>query len=196
MTVERFPSPLLGVSSRGAHLTAYVGKGRDMRVWVAKRSARIFTHPGKLDTSVAGGVKAGDTALDCVVAESDEEASLDRAFVRERAVPTGAVTYVSRNPRNDTVQPVVLYVFDLEVPEDVKLAPQDDEVEAFMLMSVDEVFDAMLEWRFKPNCCLVMIDFFIRHGIITDENEPQYLELLTRLHRPLPIPLAPSRKDA
>ncbi|KAL2106438.1 hypothetical protein VUR80DRAFT_6704 [Thermomyces stellatus] len=174
-------------------MTAYVGSGRDMRVWVAQRSRRIFMHPGKLDTSVAGGVKAGDSALDCVVAESDEEASLPRAFVREHVVPTGMVSYVSRNAKNDTYQPVVLYVFDLQVPDDMELRPHDDEVEAFHLMSVDEIFDAMLEWRFKPNCCLVMIDFFARHGIITEENERDYLEILTRLRRPLPVPLTPRR---
>lgn len=195
MTLERFPSPLFGTASRGAHMTAYVGKGKDMRVWVAKRSARIFTHPGKLDTSVAGGVKASDTARECIVAESDEEASLPKDYVREHVVPTGMVSYMARNKKNDTYQPVVLYVFDLQVPEDMPLKPQDDEVEAFSLMSVQEVFDAMLEWKFKPNCCLVMIDFFVRHGIITEENEADYLEILTRLRRPLPVPLAPS-KDA
>lgn len=194
VTLERFPSPLFGIAARGAHMTAYVGKGRDMKVWVARRSPRIFTYPGKLDTSVAGGVKAGDSALDCIVAESDEEASLSRPFVRENVVPTGMVTYLARNKKNDTYQPVVLYVFDLQVPPNMPLAPQDDEVEAFHLMSVDEVFDAMFEGEFKPNCCLVMIDFFARHGVITEENEGEYLELLTRLRRPLPVPLAPRRR--
>ena len=193
VTLERFPSPLFGIASRGAHMTAYVGAGPSLKVWVAQRSRHIYTYPGKLDTSVAGGVKASDTALDCIVAEADEEASLDTSFVREHVVPTGMISYLSRNVKNDTYQPVVLYVFDLQVPSDMPLKPHDDEVEAFHLMSVREVFDAMLEWRFKPNCCLVMIDFFVRHGVITEENEPDYLELLTRLRRPLPVPLAPSR---
>lgn len=193
VTLERYPSPLFGTTSRGAHLTAYVGRGPSMKIWVAERSHKIFMHPGKLDTSVAGGVKASDTPLDCIVAESDEEASLDRAMVRENAVATGAVSYLSRNVKNDTYQPVVLHVYDLELGPETTLAPQDDEVEAFHLMSVEEVVDAMMEWRFKPNCCLVMIDFFIRHGIITDENEPDYLELLTRLRRQLPVPLAPNQ---
>jgi isopentenyldiphosphate isomerase len=113
--------------------------------------------------------------------------------VRSNAVPTGVVTYVGNNRKNDTFQPVVLYVFDLEVSEDVVLRPQDDEVEAFKLMSVEEVREAMMRWEFKPNCCLVMIDFFVRHGIITQEDEGDYLELIMRLRRPLPVPLGPSR---
>lgn len=29
---------------------------------------------------------------------------------------------------------------------------------------------------------LVIIDFLIRHGHLTPENEPQYQEIVTRLH--------------
>jgi hypothetical protein len=32
-------------------------------------------------------------------------------------------------------------------------------------------------------------DFFIRHGIITPENEPNYIEIASRLHRELEFPL-------
>lgn len=69
--------------------------------------------------------------------------------------------------------------------------PQDDEVSEFYLMGVDEVKQAMFNEEFKPNCTLVMIDFFIRHGIITEENEADYLELAARLRRRLPVPVAP-----
>ncbi|SPN99163.1 related to thiamin pyrophosphokinase [Cephalotrichum gorgonifer] len=196
VTLERYVSPLFGTVSLGAHMTAYVGSGRDMKIWVAKRSAKIFTYPGKLDTSVAGGVKAGDSPLECIVAESDEEASLDRDFVRQNVVATGMVSYMGNSRRNDTIQPVVLYVYDLQTPEDMILKPQDDEVESFTLMTVDEIFEAMLGGKFKTNCCAIMIDFFVRHGIVTEENEPNYLELITRLRRRLPVPLAPSKNTA
>ncbi|CAI4215545.1 unnamed protein product [Parascedosporium putredinis] len=194
VTLERWPSPIFGIASRGAHLTAYVGRGRDMKIWIAHRSKRIFTYPGKLDSSVAGGIKADDTPRECITAEAWEEASLDRDFVRDNVKATGMVSYVGENKRNGTIQPVVLYVYDLEMPEDMELKPQDDEVEFFSLMSVDEVRNAMLEYKFKPNCCLVMIDFFVRHGIMTDENEEDYLELITRLRRTLPVPLSPSKR--
>lgn len=52
---------------------------------------------------------------------------------------------------------------------------------------------------FKPNCALVLIDFFIRHGIIAPDTEPgekeghshhrenahyfaDYMKIVTRLH--------------
>ncbi|PKS04969.1 hypothetical protein jhhlp_008335 [Lomentospora prolificans] len=194
ISLERWPSPIFGIASRGAHLTAYTGKGRNMKIWIAQRSSKIYTYPGKLDSSVAGGVKADDTPLECITAEAWEEASLDEKFVKENVKSTGMVSYVGENKRNGTIQPVVLYVYDLEVPEGMELKPQDEEVEYFMLMSVDEVRNAMLEYKFKPNCCLVMVDFFVRHGIMTDENEEDYLELITRLRRTLPVPVSPSKR--
>ncbi|KAJ0160540.1 Uncharacterized protein CTA2_7789 [Colletotrichum tanaceti] len=195
VSIERFPAPLFGISSRGAHMTAYVrtakeeGEGRGViKIWVPRRSAHLFTFPGLLDTTVAGGVKAQDSPFDCIVAEAAEEASLPADYVREKALAVGAVTYVSMNRQKGTFFPTVLYVYDLELPESIKPEPGDDEVSGFELMTVDEVVDAMLEERFKPNCVLVMLDFFIRHNIITPDNNDEYLDIVTRLRRRLPVP--------
>ena len=190
--LQRFPAPLFGISSRGAHMTVYVRHGsgpEEVKIWVATRSRTSWTYPGKLDTSVAGGVKAGDTPLSCVAAEAAEEAGLDSDMVRERAVPAGCITYVSRGKAYGTVTPTLLYVFDLEVGADeVVLAPVDNEVEMFDLMSVREVKQAMFADRFKPNCNLVMIDFFLRHGILRGKEAEGLRE---RLHRRLPVPTEP-----
>lgn len=201
--MERFPAPLFGIGSRGAHMTAFVrgsgaggetGEAGDMKIWVARRGKHLFTYPDMLDTTVAGGVKAADGPLECVVGEADEEASLPAALARSRARAAGAVTYVTRSSRRSgLLSPTVLYVFDLELPAGVRPAPKDGEVAEFLLLGVEEVRAAMLRGEFKPNCNLVMIDFFIRHGIVTDANEPDFLDLCTRLRRPLPIPTAPER---
>ncbi|KAK1995111.1 NUDIX domain-containing protein [Colletotrichum falcatum] len=193
VSIERFPAPLFGISSRGAHMTAFVrtgggGGGDGIKVWVPRRSEHLFTFPGLLDTTVAGGVKAGDSPLDCVVAEAAEEASLPAGFVRDNARAVGAVTYVSMNRQRGTFFPTVLYVYDLELPESIEPAPGDDEVSGFALMDVAQVKSAMLAGRFKPNCVLVMLDFFVRHNIITPENNDEYLEIVTRLRRRLPVP--------
>lgn len=55
-------------------------------------------------------------------------------------------------------------------------------------MTIDEVKAALATSEFKTNSALVMIDFFIRHGIITAENEEHYAEIVARLHRKLPLP--------
>jgi 8-oxo-dGTP pyrophosphatase MutT (NUDIX family) len=192
--LERFTAPLFGIAGRGAHLTAYVHTSEGMKIWIARRSPHLFTYPNMLDTSVAGGVKADDTPFDCIVAEANEEASLPTAFVKGNAKAVGAVTYVAESKKSGCIQPTVLYVYDLELPDYMAPVPKDEEVFAFYLWSVEEVTEAMMRREFKPNCCLVMIDFFIRHGIISQENEADYLELTSRIHRQLPVPMAPERQ--
>ena len=86
------------------------------------------------------------------------------------------------------MQPEVQYVYDLELPEDTVPKPGDDEVEEFYLWSVEEVQEAMRKGEFKPNCALVVLDFLIRHGILTTESERDYIEIVSRLHRKLEFP--------
>lgn len=172
-------------------MTAYVKDANGLlRVWVARRAKDLHTYPGMLDTTVAGGVKATDTPRDCIVAEADEEAALPRAYVEERIVAAGAVTYVTRKV-DGGVSPTVLYVYDLRMDDGdgVEPRPKDGEVEGFYLIGVDEAMERMMDGEFKPNCCLVMLDFFVRHGVITEESENDYLEIVTRLRRGLPVPV-------
>ncbi|EXF81323.1 NUDIX domain-containing protein [Colletotrichum fioriniae PJ7] len=194
VSIERFPAPLFGISSRGAHMTAYIKTSEGMKIWVPRRSAHLFTFPNLLDTTVAGGVKAEDSPFDCIIAEATEEASLPADFVKENARAVGAVTYCSLNKQRGTFFPTVLYVYDLELPESIEPQPGDDEVSGFELMTIDQVKDAMLGEQFKPNCVLVMLDFFIRHNIITSENNDEYLEIVTRMRRHLPVPTSPERR--
>lgn len=155
-------------------------------------------HAGKLDSTVAGGVKAHDSPIDCIVAESMEEASLPEHLVREKIKPVGTLTYVATYDSPtlkevNLISPEVLYVFDLELPADVTLRPNDDEVESFELMDVDTIMHAMKQSLFKTNSAVVMVDFFVRHGIITPESEPDYVEIVSRMHRRLPIATTPGR---
>ncbi|KAI3397821.1 hypothetical protein diail_10354, partial [Diaporthe ilicicola] len=196
--LERFAASLFGICSRGAHLTAYVRDASQpvstgLKIWVARRDANLHTYPGMLDSTVAGGVKAEDTPRQCIVAESDEEAALPLAYVENNIVPTGVVTYVGQNKKTGQVRPTILYVYDLELEEGMRPEPKDGEVEEFYLMTVEEVTSAMMGGEFKPNCCPVMLDFFVRHGIITGENEADYLDIVTGLRRKLPVPVTPQK---
>ena len=191
VSIERYTASMFGIIHRGAHLTAYVRTPDGLKIWVSRRAAHLATWPGKLDNTVAGGIKAGHSPWDCILAESDEEASLAADLVWERARVAGAITYATKSRRTGLTYPDVLYVYDMELPAEVVPKPKDDEVEEFVLMTVDEVKGAMVRGEFKPNSNLVTIDFLLRHGVITPENEPDYVEILTRLHRRLPVPLAP-----
>ncbi|KAK6087435.1 NUDIX domain-containing protein [Seiridium cupressi] len=190
----RAAAGLFGIACRGAHMTMYTRtESGELKIWVPKRSSHMMTWPGKLDTTVAGGVRAEESPFECIIHEADEEASLPEDLVRKYVRPVGVITYVAESAAGSGGEfglcvPDVLYCYDLDVGEHVVPKPQDNEVEGFYLMSVDEVKRALLREEFKTNCASVMIDFFIRHGIITEDNEPDYLEIVTRLHRPLPVP--------
>lgn len=57
--------------------------------------------------------------------------------------------------------------------------PVDGEVESFQLHNMAWVIEKLAEGGergYKPNCNLVVIDFLLRHGMITPES-PYYLEL-------------------
>jgi hypothetical protein len=89
------------------------------------------------------------------------------------------------------MNPGVLYVYDLEVGQDVVFKPVDHDVYSFHLIDVQQVRDAMTSGKFKPASASVMIDFFIRHGLITAEDDEDYAEIVSRLHRKPPFATNP-----
>ncbi|KAH7398230.1 thiamine pyrophosphokinase-related protein-like protein [Pyrenochaeta sp. MPI-SDFR-AT-0127] len=191
--VERSASPLLGVVTYGVHLTAYTRKDGQLKIWTPRRARTKQTYGGMLDNAVAGGIASGESPFESLVRECEEEASLAEDLVRSTAKAVGTVTYwYIRDERaggeTNLMQPECQYIYDLELPEDTIPKPGDDEVEEFYLWSVEEVQEAMKKGEFKPNCALVVLDFFVRHGILTSENERDYVEIVSRLHRKLEFP--------
>lgn len=198
INVERAGAALFGIVSYGVHMTVYVQSTDGMKIWVPRRAKNKQTYGGMLDNSVAGGTSTGEKPFESLVREAAEEASLPEESVRERAKACGIVTYFHiRDERaggeTDLLQPECQYVYDMEVDEGVVLRPGDNEVEGFYLWSVAEVQKALAEGQFKPNCALVLLDFFVRHGVLTAENEKDYIEIIARLHRKLPFPMARSQ---
>ncbi|KAM5350464.1 hypothetical protein ACJ41O_006969 [Fusarium nematophilum] len=190
--VERFAAPLFGIATRGAHLTGYARDGDgSIRIWVARRSRHLFSYPGLLDSTVAGGVKASDTPLACILAEAQEEACLPADLVSSRVEPAGRITTANINGDSGLHHSDIQYVYDLELPGDVVPTPGDDEVEEFVLMACGDVKARMLRGEFKPNVCPVLIDFLLRHGEIGEEEEEQedFEEIRRRLRRGIPVPM-------
>lgn len=193
LEMERSASSLFGIVTYGIHVTGFVKEGNEIRIWVPRRSKTKSTYPGMLDNTVAGGMSTGERPSVCVVREAMEEASLPEDIVKANAVATGCVTYFYKRSTHaggetDLLQPEVEYVYDIKLDASVIPKPCDSEVEAFYLLTVDEVKQALANGEFKPNCAMVLIDFFIRHGILTPENEPDFLEITARLHRRLEFP--------
>lgn len=195
-SMERSASALFGIVTYGIHMTAYIKSpesSHGIKIWVPRRSANKQTYGGMLDNSVAGGMATGEDAFGSMVREAAEEASLPEDLVKERATAQGLITYIGitselTGGEVGLIQPECEYVYDLELPTDVVPKPNDSEVQEFYLWTVEEVQAHMAKGEFKPNCGVVLLDFFIRHGIITPENEKDYDEIKQRLHRVLEFP--------
>ncbi|EXX71810.1 hypothetical protein RirG_075250 [Rhizophagus irregularis DAOM 197198w] len=184
--MERCAAPLFGVLTFGVHLNGYTRTEQgQLKMWIAKRARTKPTWPGWLDNAVAGGIPYTLSVRESVIKEAMEEASLSME-IAEKAVPVGAISYFTVSQRG--LQPEIQYVYDLEIPLDVEPKPLDGEVECFYLWDMDELVKHIKADEFKPNCALVVIDFLIRHSIIDPNNEPDYLDILNRLHRRLDFP--------
>ncbi len=192
VSMDRSSINLFGIVAQGAHMTVYTRTAEGMKFWIPRRNASKSTWPGMLDQAVAGGIAVGESPLECIVREAEEETGLDPEFVRTNIVEAGAVTWFNVADEKaggeiGLMNPGVLYVYDLQVGEDVVFQPVDGDIQSFHLMGVEEVKAAMRGGQFKPSCATVMVDFFVRHGLITPENEPDYVEIVSRLHRKLPF---------
>lgn len=226
--VERAVVPWLGARAFGVHINGYVssgsgsGSGRPAALWVARRSRTKPTWPGMLDHLAAGGQPAGMGATANAVKEAWEEAGVPEALCRggggggekgpaaKRAGglrPVGTVTY--RGLSSEGLKPDTLFVYDLELPADFIPQPQDGEVEAFELWSVERVVEALAEAggammaaagggslaaaaappaaprypAFKPNVAVVLIDLLVRHGFVGPDTGPEYAEVVARLRQ-------------
>lgn len=195
-SMERAAMGLLGTTRYGVHMVAYV---RDetaphgLRLWIPRRAADKTTFPGMLDNTAAGGLMTGEDPDECIIREADEEASLPDAVVRGGRRRTGTVTYIYITEEQQVgeggfIYPECQWVYDLELPADIIPEPKDGEAEEFILCDVDQVKRDLADAKFKTNCALVTVDFFIRHGILTDQNEPNMEAIKRRSHRELPFP--------
>ena len=180
LTIDRSYAAVLGVAAFGLHVNGYTRTDSETRIWVARRAADRHVSPGKLDNLVGGGQPAHLTLEANLRKEGAEEASLTPEQCA-MAIPVGTVSYVMQTDiglRRD-----VLFIYDLELDPGFEPVNTDGEVDAFLLQSMAEVAARIRETDdFKFNVNLVLIDFFIRHGLIRPDDAG-YPDLVRGLHR-------------
>lgn len=168
-TLDRAAVPAFGVRAEGVHVNGLVRRADGLHVWVALRARDKAIAPGKYDNIVAGGIPAGLSPAEALLKEAAEEAGIPPALAAT-ARPVGRIGYVMswregegvRGLRRDT-----LHLFDLELPEGFEPRPADGEVERFELWPIGRVFAAVRDTdAFKFNVALVLIDLFLRQGLI------------------------------
>ena len=185
MRMDRGVTAVFGIRAFGVHLNGIVRRPPSapdrsgLSLWIGTRAADKAVAPGKLDNLVAGGQPAHLSLADNLIKEAEEEAGLAAALTRT-ARSTGVITYSMADRwgvKHDT-----LYIYDLEIPEEIIPVNTDGEVSGFTLMPVESVLDLVRSGdAFKFNVALVLIDFGIRHGLITPDQEPDFDTLATGL---------------
>jgi 8-oxo-dGTP pyrophosphatase MutT (NUDIX family) len=178
---------MFGTIAFGVHLIAWVRKPEATLYWLQRRSMAKPMHPGKLDTIAGGGLRVGEKAIDAMAREAAEEASIPVDFSLSHLKACGTVSYqLSYSFLNNPGSfPHVLYVYEMELPEDFVPQPNDGEVDEFVTMTESQVMEALYQDDFKPIVGVQWVAHFYRHGILTADNEPHLQELCSRLHRKL-----------
>lgn len=183
LLIDRACAPHFGVRAFGQHMNGFVRDGSELKMWIGRRSADRRVFPLHLDNLVAGGLPWGVTLAENLRKECREEANIS-GTVADLAVPVSAVTYCRDSDRG--LKPDVMYCYDLELPPDFEPRCTDGEVESFYLWTVEQVMETVRETdEFKLNCNLVVIDFLVRHGYIS-QDAPDYLPIIQGLRSPLP----------
>lgn len=177
--LDRAAASGFGTRTWGQHVNGYIYRDDGIHMWVARRARDRGFFPGKLDQVVAGGLPYNLTLQQNLRKECYEEAGI-AAGVSDTARQVSRINCCYENERG--IKPDTLFCYDLVLPDGFQPVCQDGEVEEFMLMPVMEVASLVRDTdQFKLNCNLVIIDFLIRHQVITPD-EADYPQLLEGLH--------------
>ncbi|HVO01567.1 MAG TPA: DUF4743 domain-containing protein [Candidatus Cybelea sp.] len=187
LQMERAATVLFGTLSYGVNLNGYVGREWAMKLWIARRSATKPVDPNLLDLVVGGGQPVGISPWENLMKECREEAGIPETIAR-RARPAGLITLLVRIEGHMRVG--LQFNYDLELPADFTPDNVDGEVSEFMLLPVGDLIDLLKSPKsaadeFSYDVALVQLDFLIRHGFVGPED-PDYLDLIANLRRPIP----------
>ena len=163
--IERASARFWGTLTFGAHANGYIadGAGRPTHLWIARRSPRKATDPGKLDNLIGGGVAMGQTPRQALVREGWEEAGLGAELMA-----TARAIGVLRLDRDvhEGLQREDLHTFDLQLSPTVQPLNQDGEVAAFECMPVRQALKKATGSGMTVDAALVTLDFARRHGLL------------------------------
>ncbi|XP_317501.5 uncharacterized protein LOC1277981 isoform X1 [Anopheles gambiae] len=183
LKMDRSATCLFGVRNYGVEINGYVRHPtKGLCIWLQQRSDTKQTWPGKWDNMVSGGLAVGFGVLETAIKEAAEEASIPGHLIKN-LVSAGCVSFFFESERG--LFPNTEFVYDLELPEDFVPDNSDGEVQNFQLLPAHECLERVFMPDFKTTSCPVVIDFLIRHGIITPENESNFTQVIELLHVPL-----------
>ncbi|KAH1000208.1 hypothetical protein HUJ04_000127 [Dendroctonus ponderosae] len=189
LKMDRCATCLFGIRNYGVTINGFVRHPQmGQCLWFQKRAATKQTWPGKWDSMVSGGLSVGRGIMETAHKEAMEEASVPTELLK-RLYSAGCVSFYFESERG--LFPNTEFVFDLELPPDFRPVCSDGEVECFEILPVGQCLRKVLAADFKTTSAPCVLDFLLRHGVVTPENEPDYLKVVELLHVPLQSIYAP-----
>ena len=185
-TIDRALVPGFGLRAFGVHVNGVVEKKSGPHLWIGTRAKDLLVEPCKRDNMVAGGQPAKLGLMENLIKECGEEAHIKPALAR-RAKPASLLSYSFESPaglRCDT-----LFCYDLVMSAAFKPRPSE-EIARYELKPLTTVLKEVCTSKvYKFNVNMVIIDFAIRRGVITPENEPDYEKIVAGMHQRPQFPL-------
>lgn len=179
LKIDRSSTCLFGIKNYGISLTGYVNHpDMGLCLWLQKRSKNKQRWPGLWDNMVGGGISTGQSVLQTLYKECVEEASIPLDYHKD-IISVGTVGCFFES--DEGIFPNTVFVFDLPIPPQFKPENSDGEVETFALVPVKKCLEIIEEGMFKQPIILVVVDFFIRHGVIP-ADDPYYVGIVEMLH--------------
>ncbi len=179
MKIERSAAPIFGMGRYGIHVNGLTYRNNRLHMWIAKRAKNKPSSPNKLDNLTAGGHVANKTVSETLIKECYEEANIPQPLAIQ-AQSAGFIRYIL--DRKQEVKRETLFIYDLFLPENFIPKNNDGEVAAFYLWPIKRVMDEGGNTQlFKTNINLVLIDFFVRYGFFTPDDE-NYMTVVKGLH--------------
>jgi 8-oxo-dGTP pyrophosphatase MutT (NUDIX family) len=176
---------ILGAVVSGVTLIAWTRTDEGRQYWLQKRSQVKVHHPGKLDTTASGGIQLNERPIDAMVREAAEEAGIPEDFAKANLICCDTISYhiAVNHDGSPGSCPHVQYTYEIELHPGMAPRPCDNEVDNFVKMSECEVREALFGDEFKITVGAIWLGHFCRHGILKPEDEVNYKNICSRLHR-------------
>ncbi len=156
--IERKLLSKYGLPAYGVHCNVWSKTGKSILIHLAKRSKNLKKFPGMYDNLIAGGQPVDISIKDNLYKEAFEEAGLgsNQMCSMERSK---TVHYIHNE--NKKLNSSVIFIYQLEKTEKMYFKNMDGEVEDFVSIEIDNLYQILEQKKLKPNCIIPIIDFFI-----------------------------------
>lgn len=177
--IERAAARHFGLTVYASHLNGLAIKNGEPHMWIARRAENKSIDPGKLDNVVAGRIARGMSPFETLVKESFEEAGISRELA-VTAKGTGVVR--CKREVEEGLHHELIFVHDLNVPENFVPKNQDGEVSGFQCIPIANMIGRLEEnpREFTVDAALVALDCLIRRGVFTSDRK-DYLDIIHAL---------------